>query len=97
MAEFVEYRAERMIPELEQMEHIGLFEKHEIRYWNIAIYSQCVCNVAVLWKCSMEGRFDSLEVSFLGYVRLDYFLPILIFCFIVILYSVPNIHIIHRN
>jgi hypothetical protein len=39
MAEFVEYRAERMIPELEQMEHIGLFEKHEIRYWNIAIYS----------------------------------------------------------
>ncbi|PNF31407.1 U3 small nucleolar RNA-associated protein 6-like protein [Cryptotermes secundus] len=31
MAEFVEYRAEGMIPELEQMGQIGLFEKHEIR------------------------------------------------------------------
>lgn len=31
MAEFVEYRAEGMIPELEQLEHIRLFEKREIR------------------------------------------------------------------
>jgi hypothetical protein len=37
MAEFVEYRAEGMIPELEQMRQIGLFEKHEIRYEDIAM------------------------------------------------------------
>jgi hypothetical protein len=42
MAEFVEYRAEGMIPELEQMGQIGLFEKHEIRYEDIAMCSQCV-------------------------------------------------------
>jgi hypothetical protein len=42
MAEFVEYRAEGMIPELEQMGQIGLFEKHEIRYEYTAIFSQCV-------------------------------------------------------
>jgi hypothetical protein len=39
MAEFVEYRAEGMIPELEQMGQIGLFEKHEIRYESIRIYT----------------------------------------------------------
>jgi hypothetical protein len=42
MAEFVEYRAEGMIPELEQLEHIRLFEKHEIRYGYIHIYSQSI-------------------------------------------------------
>lgn len=31
MAEFVEKRCEDMIPELEQMERIKLFEKNEIR------------------------------------------------------------------
>ena len=41
MAEFVEYRAEGMIPELEQLERIRLFEKHEIRYEGIPIYIQC--------------------------------------------------------
>jgi hypothetical protein len=41
MAEFVEYRAEGMIPELEQLEHIRLFEKHEIRYEGIPVYIQC--------------------------------------------------------
>jgi hypothetical protein len=39
MAEFVEYRAEGMIPELEHMGQIGLFEKHEIRYKSIPIYT----------------------------------------------------------
>jgi hypothetical protein len=33
---------------LEQMGQVGLFEKHEIRYENIAIYTQCVWNAAVL-------------------------------------------------
>lgn len=42
MAEFVEYRAEGMIPELEQMGQIGLFEKHEIRYEEMAMCSQFV-------------------------------------------------------
>lgn len=32
MAEFVEKRCEDMIPELEQMEKIKLFDKNEIRY-----------------------------------------------------------------
>jgi hypothetical protein len=45
MAEFVEYRAEGMIPELEQMVQIGLFEKHEIRYEHTAICSQCVYEI----------------------------------------------------
>ena len=42
MAEFVEYRAEGMIQELEQLEHIRLFEKHEIRYGCIPIYIQSI-------------------------------------------------------
>jgi hypothetical protein len=42
MAEFVEYRAEGMIPELEQLEHIRLFEKREIRYGFILIYLKYV-------------------------------------------------------
>lgn len=32
MAEFVEKRCEDMIPELEQMERIKLFDKNEIRF-----------------------------------------------------------------
>jgi hypothetical protein len=42
MAEFVEYRTEEMIPELEQMGQIGLFEKHEVRYENIPVYTQWI-------------------------------------------------------
>lgn len=42
MAEFVEYRAEGMIPELEQLEHIRLFEKREIRYGFIPICIQFI-------------------------------------------------------
>lgn len=42
MAEFVEYRAEGMIPELEQLEHIRLFEKREIRYGFIPTYIQSI-------------------------------------------------------
>lgn len=36
MAEFVQFRLEEMMPELEQMEKLKLFEKSEIKY-----VSQC--------------------------------------------------------
>jgi len=61
MAEFVEYRAEGMIPELEQLEHIRLFEKREIRYKFIPVHIQstqvsqycilrCMQELSAAWK-----------------------------------------------
>ena len=38
----MEYRAEGMIPELEQLQNIRLFEKREIRYEFIPIYIQSI-------------------------------------------------------
>jgi hypothetical protein len=66
MAEFVEYRAEGMIPELEQLEHIRLFEKREIRYGFIPIYIQSVqVSQFCILRCILE-LFSSWEVA--GYV-----------------------------
>jgi hypothetical protein len=51
MAEFVEYRAEGMIPELEQLERIRLFETREIRYGFIPI---CIQSVQVSQLCILR-------------------------------------------
>lgn len=42
MAEYVQQRIEWMLPELEQMERVGLFTAKEIKYApNIFSYTQC--------------------------------------------------------
>jgi len=59
----VEYRAEGMIPELEQLEHIRLFEKREIRYGLISIYIQSIqVSQFCILRC-MQQFFSSLEVA----------------------------------
>ena len=59
MAEFVEYRAEGMIPELEQLEHIRLFEKREIRYGFIPI---CIQSIQVSQFCILR-RMQELSAA----------------------------------
>ena len=66
----MEYRAEGMIPELEQLEHIRLFEKREIRYGFIPIYIQSYTGVVILHIALYAGTFQQLGSSWLRFLSL---------------------------
>jgi hypothetical protein len=72
MAEFVEYRAEGMIPELEQLEHIRLFEKREIRYGFIPIHL-VYTGVVILHIAMYAGTSQQLGSSWLRFLRLCFY------------------------
>ena len=56
MAEFVQQNIEEMLPELEQMERVGLFTSAETRYlqWFTSNIAKCTCQY--LFFLGVRGR-----------------------------------------